>query len=133
MRTVTPALILAAVVGAAVPSSTSALPLAPASGGAALVTQINESTPIVQVRNGGAVAAGVIGGLIVGGIIGSHARPYYYGYPPPYYAYPPYYPYPAYGPYAYDPGIAYCMRRFRSYDPYSMTYVGRDGRRRSCP
>jgi hypothetical protein len=26
-----------------------------------------------------------------------------------------------------------CMRRFRSYDPASMTYVGRDGMRRPCP
>jgi hypothetical protein len=29
--------------------------------------------------------------------------------------------------------INYCMHRFRSYDPYSMTYVGRDGRRHRCP
>jgi BA14K-like protein len=29
-------------------------------------------------------------------------------------------------------GVSYCMRRFRSYDPYSMTYVGYDGRRRHC-
>ena len=27
----------------------------------------------------------------------------------------------------------YCMRRFRSYDPESGTYVGRDGMRRPCP
>lgn len=27
----------------------------------------------------------------------------------------------------------YCMRRFRSYDPESGTYVGRDGLRRPCP
>jgi hypothetical protein len=29
--------------------------------------------------------------------------------------------------------IGYCMRRYRSYDPESMTYLGRDGRRYSCP
>jgi hypothetical protein len=29
--------------------------------------------------------------------------------------------------------IEYCMRRYRSYDPYSMTYLGRDGRRHRCP
>jgi hypothetical protein len=29
--------------------------------------------------------------------------------------------------------VQYCMRRFRSYDPNSMTYVGRDGRRHRCP
>lgn len=26
-----------------------------------------------------------------------------------------------------------CMRRYRSYDPQSMTFVGRDGRRYRCP
>jgi hypothetical protein len=29
--------------------------------------------------------------------------------------------------------VAYCARRFRSYDPNSQTYLGRDGRRHSCP
>ena len=29
--------------------------------------------------------------------------------------------------------IGYCMRRFRSYDPESMTYVGLDGLRHPCP
>jgi hypothetical protein len=29
--------------------------------------------------------------------------------------------------------IEYCTRRYRSYDPYSMTYLGRDGRRHRCP
>ena len=29
--------------------------------------------------------------------------------------------------------VAYCARRFRSYDPNSQTYLGRDGRRRPCP
>jgi BA14K-like protein len=32
-----------------------------------------------------------------------------------------------------DAAINYCMQRYRSYDPYSMTYLGRDGFRRSCP
>lgn len=31
-----------------------------------------------------------------------------------------------------DP-IAYCAQRFRSYDPVSQTYVGRDGLRHRCP
>jgi len=39
-------------------------------------------------NNGGAIAAGVIGGLAAGAIIGSAARPYY-GYGPGYYAYAP--------------------------------------------
>jgi len=29
--------------------------------------------------------------------------------------------------------IGYCMRRYRSFDPESMTYLGRDGLRRPCP
>lgn len=29
--------------------------------------------------------------------------------------------------------IGYCMRRYRSYDPQSMTYLGSDGYRRPCP
>ena len=29
--------------------------------------------------------------------------------------------------------IAYCARRFRSYDPSSQTYLGGDGLRHSCP
>jgi hypothetical protein len=29
--------------------------------------------------------------------------------------------------------IAYCARRFRSYDANSQTYLGRGGERRSCP
>jgi hypothetical protein len=29
--------------------------------------------------------------------------------------------------------IDYCMQRFRSYDPQSMTYMGRDGLRHPCP
>jgi hypothetical protein len=29
--------------------------------------------------------------------------------------------------------VNYCAQRYRSFDPGSMTYVGRDGVRRSCP
>ena len=75
--------------------------------------------------NSGAAAAGIIGGAILGGIIASQAPPYY----DPYGRY-----YPAYRPYpAGDAAIAYCRRRFKSYDPYSMIYLGYDGLRHSCP
>ena len=30
-------------------------------------------------------------------------------------------------------GIAFCARRYRTYDPVSRTYLGRDGRRHICP
>ena len=32
-----------------------------------------------------------------------------------------------------DSGVAYCIQRFRSYDPASQTYLGNDGYRHSCP
>ncbi len=109
-----------------------AAPLAPAIGATALISQVKEISPLVEVRSrrGGAVAAG-IAGAIIGGIIASQVYrndpPYYYGYP-----YPPYAPYPYAGP-GYDGAVAYCLSRFRSYDPYSMSYLGYDGLRHSCP
>jgi len=29
--------------------------------------------------------------------------------------------------------VGYCMRRYRSYNPETMTYIGKDGYERSCP
>jgi hypothetical protein len=29
--------------------------------------------------------------------------------------------------------VSFCMQRYRSYDPNSQTYLGRDGMRYSCP
>ena len=69
---------------------------------------------------GPGVGAAIVGGAILGGML---AAPYYDGY----------------GPYAYEPGlrggnaVAYCMQRFRSYDPGSGTYLGFDGFRHPCP
>jgi hypothetical protein len=66
---------------------------------------------------GAGVAAGVIGGLILGGMLAA-----------------PYYDRPYYGPGYYGgDAVGYCMRRFRSYDPRSGTYVGYDGYRHPCP
>ena len=79
---------------------------------------------------GWGVGAGLLGGAIIGGML---ASPYYYG-PGPYYSYPgPYYPAPDYV--APPPGdaVAYCMQRFKSYDPRSGTYLGYDGFRHPCP
>ena len=63
------------------------------------------------------------------------ASPYYYGYDEPYY----------YDSYPYDEGVvvggtagspedvAYCQRRYRSYDVNSGTFLGNDGQRHPCP
>jgi hypothetical protein len=84
--------------------------------------------------------AGIAAGAIVGGALLAPRyygpRPYYYG-SGPYYAPGPYYvdPGPVYadpGPIGGDP-VAYCMQRFRSYDPRSGTYLGYDGLRHPCP
>jgi hypothetical protein len=66
-------------------------------------------------------------GFATGLAIGSaFASPYYYG--GPYYG-PPRTYYEAPG----GDAVAYCSRRFRSYDPASGTYLGYDGRRHPCP
>ncbi len=63
----------------------------------------------------------------------------------PYYDDYAYYDEPYYDTYAYDTGpavgvtvgsggdVAYCMRRYRSYDPASGTFLGYDGLRHPCP
>ncbi len=119
-------------IGSALPygNPASAFPFTLAKG--PIAAQVDDGRPLVQVRSrGGAIAAGILGGIIVGGMIASQ-RPYYDYSPYGYYA-----PYPAYGYYpAYPAGagaIAYCARRFRSYDPISMTYLGLDGMRHPCP
>jgi hypothetical protein len=90
----------------------------------------------VQAAGGGGwgwgFGAGLIGGALIGGALAApyYYRPYYY--PGPYYYPNRYDPAPAYGPDNGDPS-AYCMQRFRSYDPSSGTYLGYDGLRHPCP
>lgn len=77
---------------------------------------------------GGAFVGGLAAGALIGGAL---AAPYYYGSP---YYYGPAYPPPGY--YAPPPegdAVAYCMRRYRSYDPNSGTFLGYDGLRHPCP
>jgi hypothetical protein len=65
----------------------------------------------------------VLGGAIIGGML---ANPYYYG--------PgPYYPAPGYVVPLPGNAVAYCLQRFKSYDPGSGTYLGYDGYRHPCP
>lgn len=63
------------------------------------------------------------------GVAPGYCGPAYY---PPAAYYPPVYapPLAYYGPSA---AIAYCARRYRSYDPVSQTFLGYDGYRHPCP
>lgn len=114
---------------------------APIANGAALKNSVSTQTENVYCRGcGWGVAAGVLGGAIIGGAIANSYRygpgPYYYDgpYGPPPYA-PAYGPGPAPGYYAGGGGdaVAYCMSRYKSYDPRSGTFLGYDGYRHPCP
>lgn len=61
-------------------------------------------------RDNGAAAFGFAAGALLGSAIASQPR-YYVD----------------------DGAVAYCMQRFRSYDPRSGTYLGYDGLRHPCP
>jgi hypothetical protein len=123
----------------AVALATAAVPAAaaPLAAGAA---QFQSAAPssVEQVRwrghRGGGVAAGIAAGMLLGGLIAS--SPYYYGGPRYYYGPPGYYPPGYYGPIYrhYGPADweAYCFSRYRSFDPYTGTYLGYDGRRHPC-
>jgi len=115
-------------------TSVSAMPFNRADA-AKFAARADNGSPLLEVRyrGGRGVGAGFATGLLLGGIIGSQPGYYYGGYQSyPYPYYPP--PYRAYRPYPpSDPAIAYCMSRFRSYDPGSMTYLGFDGYRHPCP
>ena len=76
--------------------------------------------------HGGRVGIG-IGAGILGGILLNEALGNYYFDGPDYYG-------DVYAPRYIDrSGVAYCARRYRSYDYASGTYLGYDGRRHSCP
>lgn len=114
--------LLAAGAMAAVPAQA-----APIGGSLALGNADSAMVQQVHYRGwgwGGAVAGGLIAGAIIGGAL---SQPYYYSYPPDYYYGAP----PVYvGP---SDAVGYCMRRYRSYDPASGTYLGYDGYRHPCP
>ena len=146
-------LMAAALVAVVVPSFAGVASAAPAGGALALKNAATSNIETVQWRGRGwgwggrGWGWGFGGGLAAGAIIGGAlAAPYYYG--GGYYGGPYYYgggPYYAAPPaYQVDPGyyeegggggggVEYCMRRFRSYDPRSGTYMGYDGQRHPCP
>ena len=77
----------------------------------------------------GGVGAGIAAGALIGGAIAANSYPYGYGYGPGYYPAPGYVVAPAPG----GDAVAYCMQRYRSYDPRSGTYLNYDGNRYPCP
>jgi hypothetical protein len=128
----------AALLAAGVASFAGAATALPLANGLALKSAAPSVVETVQWRRGwgggwrggwrgvgpGFVAGALLGGALVG-------APYYYG-PGPYYYGPGPYVVPGPGPVA-DDAVAYCMSRFRSYDPQSGTYLGYDGLRHPCP
>jgi hypothetical protein len=81
--------------------------------------------PYYGYRGGAGVAAGVIGGLAAGALIGGAIAAQQ---PAPVYVAP--------GPAYAAPGgdaVEYCMQRYQSYDPQSGTFLGYDGLRHPCP
>jgi BA14K-like protein len=103
---------------------------APVADGVAIKNVARTDVESVRWRGGWGwgLGAGIIGGAIIGSAIAG--GPYYYG-PGPYYGPEPYYAPPAY--YGGGDAVAYCARRFRSYDPGTGTYLGNDGARHPCP
>jgi len=85
-------------------------------------------------RGGAGLGLGLAAGALIGGAIAAGSNPYY---GPGYYGGPGYYAAPA--PVVVEQGYgggdaeAYCMRRYRSYDPGSGTYLNNDGNRYPCP
>jgi hypothetical protein len=145
-------LAVAAVMTASLASYASVASAAPVVDALAIKNAAANHVETVRWGRGGwgwGLGAGLIGGAIIGGALAAPyyygPGPYYYG-PGPYYAPGPYAPAPAYygpGPYgpapAYGPGpaggdaVAYCSRKYRSYDPSTGTFLGNDGARHPCP
>ncbi len=138
-------LMAAALLAVVVPSFAGIALAAPIGGALLIKNAATSNIETVQWRGRG-WGWGFGGGLATGAIIGGAlAAPYYYGggyYGGPYYyGGGPYYAAPAYEvePGYYEEGggggggVEYCMRRFRSYDPRSGTYMGYDGQRHPCP
>ena len=116
-------LVTAAVIAVAVPLYAGIASAAPVSGAFAIKNAAPSNIENVRYY-------GWRGGSLIAGAL---AAPYYYG-GGPYYVSPYYYaPAPGYYAETYDDGVAYCMQRYRSYDPRSGTFLGNDGYRHPCP
>ena len=72
----------------------------------------------------GAFAAGAVTGAILGSIVGANARDRQYRHNGRAYGY-------GRGP-VWDDHVAWCSRKYRSYDPYDNTWVSYGGSVREC-
>lgn len=86
---------------------------------------------------GAGIAAGVIGGALAAGALAAPPPPVYYEPAPVYVAPPVVYAPPVPRAYGYSiedtDAVAYCSRRFRSYNPETGTYIAKGGVVRACP
>ena len=125
--------LITALVVAATPWLAASANAVPIASSLMLKNAVTPTTETVQYRRGwrgggyggAAVGLGIAGALIGGAIVGA-TQPYGYGY-----GYGPVYVAPV--PYVGGDAVSYCAQRYRSYDPYSGTYLGYDGFRHPCP
>ncbi|BCB19929.1 BA14K family protein [Bosea sp. ANAM02] len=86
---------------------------------------------------GAGIAAGVIGGALAAGALAAPPPAVYYEPAPVYVAPPVVYAPPVPRAYGYSiedtDAVAYCSRRFKSYNPETGTYIAKGGIERACP
>ena len=132
----------------------SAAPLAPATAAVATAQPGSDLVQTVQWRRygygpryyggyrrgpaiGAGIAAGVIGGALAAGALAAPPPPVYYEPAPVYVAPPVVYAPPVPRAYGYSvedtDAVAYCSRRFKSYNPETGTYIAARGVVRACP
>ncbi|MGX1741938.1 BA14K family protein [Bosea sp. NPDC055353] len=132
----------------------SAAPLAPAASAVATAQAGSDLVQTVQWRRygygpryyggyrrgpavGAGIAAGIIGGALAAGALAAPPPPVYYEPAPVYVAPPVVYAPPVPRAYGYSiedtDAVAYCSRRFKSYNPETGTYIAARGVVRACP
>ena len=150
IRTLAVAAALAGATLLALPAS--AGPIAPAASAVAATQAGSDLVQTVQYRRyygpryyggyrrgpavGAGIAAGIIGGALAAGALAAPPPAVYYE-PAPVYVAPPVYAAPVPRAYGYSvedtDAVAYCSRRFRSYNPETGTYIAAGGVVRACP